>query len=615
MTKTKARQAGQGPAGSPARLGIERLFWLIPLVAIVVYANTFTADFTYDDLDVVAKNTTLRSLAGIPGLFTSTYWAGLDSASDKSLYRPLTMTTYALEYQVHGLKPGWFHVVNVLLHALVSLALYLVAKQVSRDGRVAFAAALLFAVHPIHTEAVSNVVGRAEILALAGMLGTIAAYLREMSARGRAIWLWGALSVLSYLGAMMSKEVGITAPALILLTEIVFPRCRHLLKGSHRAVATFLGFGGAAAVFLLLRAGAVTNRVAHVGLAHTPTPERILTALRVLAEYVGLLLAPVRLTADYWLVPLARGPWDRGFLAAVLTLVALCAAGLWSWKRRSEVAWGLGFAAITIFPVSNLPFAIGVMKAERLLYSPSAGFLVAVGGVLAALTESKRGRRAGLLILFLAAIVLSGLTVRRNADWHDNRALAAATLRRTPASPSFNVVMGNWYREHKDNVRAREHYARAVEALPTDKVSIYNLGNIELDQGRLEEAISYYRRAIALDPGYANAVNNLGSAYQKLGRYQEAADMYLRFKNLKPDSPYPLLNLMAVYIDAKDYRAALALAEEAMQRFPDNADIQYNAAALYGALGRTEDADRALGRARALDKSASRGGPPTPKSP
>ena len=603
MTKTRTRQAGEGPAGSPPPSTVNRLVWLIPLVAIAVYANTFTADFTYDDFDVVAKNLTLRSVAGIPGLFTSTYWAGLDSASDKSLYRPLTMTTYALEYQAHGLNPRWFHVVNVILHALVSLVLCLVVRQVTRSGTVAFAAALLFAVHPIHTEAVSNIVGRAEVLALLGMLGTIAAYLTAMAARGKAVWLWGALSVLTYLAATMSKEVGITAPALIVAAEIIYPRRRYLLKAAPRAISTFLGFGGAAALFLLLRGEAVTNRVAHVGLAHAPAPERIMTALRVLGEYVGLLLAPVRLTADHWLVPLVRRPSDPGFLAALLALSALGLAAFWSRKRRPEIAWGLAVAAVTVFPVSNLPFAIGVMKAERLLYSPSAGFLVAAGGVLAALIESRRGRRAGLIVLVAATVILSGLTWRRNVDWHDNRSLATATLARTPASPSFNVVMGNWYRERKDNTGARRHYTRAVEALPTDKVSLYNLGNIEMDEGRLEDAISYYGRAIAIDPRYANAVNNLGSAYQKLGRYEEATRMYLRFKDLKPDSPYPLLNLMSAYIDSKDYRAALAVAEEALGRFPDNADIQYNAAALYGALGRTEDAARALDRARVLEKT------------
>ncbi|MFH1220888.1 MAG: tetratricopeptide repeat protein [Candidatus Eisenbacteria bacterium] len=571
---------------SPRARSLTKLVWLVPLTAMLVYSNTFRSDFTYDDMDIVAKNPAIRSLSNIPGLFTSTYWVGVDSAPDKSLYRPLTMTTYALEYRVHGLRPGWFHEVNVLLHALASLLLFFLVREIFANEALAIIAALLFAVHPIHTEAVANVVGRAEILALVGIILCSWGYFVAMRLQGFRVWCWGLVSVLAYLGGTLSKEVGVTAPAVILMTEVMLPRRRNILRGRRRALALFGGYAASLTLFLLLRSGAVSNRVVHVGFADLPSGARILTALRVLMEYVGLLLAPVRLSADYWRVPITLSPSQLSALAALAVVAAIGYAIAWSWKRYPAIAWGLGLFAITILPVSNIPFAIGVMKAERLLYSPSSGFLVAVGGVLAALLARPARRRAALAMVCAATVALSIMTWERNHVWKDNLSLARATLKRTPDSPSFNVVMGNWYRQQGKNTEAKKYYLKAASLLPSDKATLFNLGNIESDEKNYEAAITYYRRAIGIDPNYASAINNLGSVYHKLGRYTEAAQMFGRFRDLEPNSPHPYLNLMAVYIDARQYDAALTVTQEALRRFPNEADIQANAAILYGLLRR-----------------------------
>jgi Flp pilus assembly protein TadD len=611
MAKRRRRKLesseGAPPAGvsSHAAAGglAGRMVWLIPVLAVLVYLNTMNAEFTYDDIDIIKKNETLRSTANIPELFTSTYWAGVQSAPDQSLYRPITMTTYALQYAIHGLRPGWFHVVNVALHALVCLVLFFAMREIFRNETVALVSGLIFAVHTIHTEAVAGVVGRAEILALLGILLCVWAYFRIMrEPAGRAGGFF-ALSVAAYLMAMLSKEGGIVAPVIILMTEILIVGRRNLLRLRRRAVGLFVAYGLCAVLFLALRSHATLNRVVHTGWVGVSDPARIWTAFRVCMEYAGQVFLPIGLAADYWIVTIAESPIELTVLASLLLTVSCLFVIAWSSGKYPAVAWGLCFWGITLFPVSNIPFAIGVMKAERLLYAPSLGLIVTVSGLLALFASRTRAYRLVGVIVTVCVVALSVLTWRRNSVWQDDHALAAATLEVTPDSPTFNIALGLWHRGRGDDSQARMYYLRAIDILPNNKTSLFNLGNIELDQGNSEEAVSYYQRALIVEPDFADALNNLGQAYHQLGRYDRAVEMYKKYQQMVPDKPYAYMNLMVAYREKGDYDEALRVTEEALSRFPDVADIHFNAAAIYGDLGRDQEARRAHIRGQQLEAS------------
>jgi tetratricopeptide (TPR) repeat protein len=428
-------------------------------------------------------------------------------------------------------------------------------------------------------------------------------YFKAMAARGGRVVGLLAVSIAAYLLGMMSKEGGVTAPLVILMTEIVMSNRRYLVRARRRAIAAFAGYGLAAALFLVLRSLALSNRVLHLGLVGVPSLQRIWTGLRVSMEYMGLLFAPVGLTADYWRIPISRSPFEIAVLASVLLIVSLLFVIAWSQKKAPAVAWGLCFWGLTLLPVSNIPFAIGTMKAERLLYSPSAGLLVAVAGSLAILTA--RGglvRRVVTVIVIAAIALLSVLTWQRNHDWENNFTLATVTLEKVPDSPSFTMIMGNCFRDQGNNAEARKYYLRLLEVIPFHRSALFNLGNVALDEGDLDEAVSYYKRVLNLHPDYTKALNNLGQAYQRMERYADAAAAYERFKDLKPDNPYPYVNLQVVYLRQQNLPAALEVTEEALTRFPEVEDIHHNASAVYQALGREEEAREALGRARRLEQ-------------
>ena len=151
---------------APQPQWFRHIWWAVPLLAILVYLPAFNADFTLDDVLIVEENTYVKSLDKIPDIWTSHYWAGKLDASDDGLYRPLTLTTYTLQYAMFGEKPFAFHLINILLHAAVCLVLMKFVQLLFKEAWLVAMAGMLFAIHPLHAEAVAGIVGRAELLAV-----------------------------------------------------------------------------------------------------------------------------------------------------------------------------------------------------------------------------------------------------------------------------------------------------------------------------------------------------------------------------------------------------------------------------------------------------------------
>ena len=201
---------------TPIPSWIKHAWWIIPLIAIAVYLPAFNADFTLDDVPIIEENAYIKSIDKIPAIWTSHYWAGKVDANDTGLYRPLTLTTYNLQYAISGDSPAAFHILNILLHALVCLVLFKMTSLLFGDYRLAVIAGLLYAVHPIHSEAVAGIVGRAEILAALFMLTSMISY-HHWRMTGQLKWMLALL--ISTFAAITSKEHGFLIPSLLTLQE------------------------------------------------------------------------------------------------------------------------------------------------------------------------------------------------------------------------------------------------------------------------------------------------------------------------------------------------------------------------------------------------------------
>jgi len=548
----------------PSRL--RHAVWFIPLVAVLVYLPTFRAAFTFDDIPIIEENQLVRSTGQLGAIWRSHYWAGKVDAEDKGLYRPLTLTTYNLQYALSGENPAPFHAVNVLLHALVCLLLLLTVQRLTHNAWLGAATALLFAVHPVHTEAVAGIVGRAELLAAGFMLAAMLAYDRYRH-NGRILWL--ALLALATFGAVTSKEHGFVTGPLIVLQELYYffsgrqkePRPGRLVAG--------LGVVAVVSAALLVIRMQVTGDPASHELWHGVSgPDRMATAIRIVMEYVGLHLVPWPLVADYWsdLAPI-RGWASAGAWAGLVVLLAMTGIVITLRKRKTVIAWGVAFFLLTLLPVSNFLFAIGFVKAERILYIPSIGLLAAIVGALWWMRVKPWGRSLAPALYGLMILAFIPLTWQRATEWKDNLTLAAATLRQSPTNPRFNNMMG------------KELNARGDQA----------------------QAITYYRRALEGNPNHVPALVNYGLALSGSGQPREAAGILEKALNLNPGNMPVYVNLMSVYRSLGELDKNVAVADRAVDRFPRSAAILWNAANAHQLVGDMARADELRALARAID--------------
>jgi XRE family aerobic/anaerobic benzoate catabolism transcriptional regulator len=371
---------------------------LVAAAAFAVYLNSLGGALFYDDVMAVLKNPLVHDCDVAWNLSRPSWNGGI---RDK-LWRPTATLTFAMNHALHGLAPFGYHLANVVLHAAVSVLVLSVLAAVPVAPRTAVAAALLFAVHPIHTEAVASVVGRAELLAAGGFLLAWWCCIAAMPPPGRRGWAWTAprrSPTSSRCAARRSRWR--SRPcwlADLLRQESRWSAFVRRAPSPCRPQAVTVGF-------VVLpehhRDGQVTPTA---DLLDNPLVallvSRLLTAVAVIGLYAYRLAFPLRLSADYSFdqVPAVTTPFDGGFLGGVAVLLVGIALGWWTWRRAPAVALGLAALGLTFTVVSNLFFLIGTIMGERLVYLPSAGFCLALAGGWPPSAASARGRavcRAG----------------------------------------------------------------------------------------------------------------------------------------------------------------------------------------------------------------------------
>lgn len=523
-------------------------------LAAAVYANAAGNGFALDDEFIIVNNERVHGIDRIPQALTKPYWPRAPGRI--GLFRPLTVSTFAVEWELWGHDPRPFHLTNIALHALVTVLVFALLMGVLREGDgpdpaarsdparqdpatrrrpttlAAAAGAAVFAVHPVHTEAVANTVGRAEVLATAFVLAAAVLYVRgDLSRTRRRLWGGAAVIAVAYLLGLASKEIAVTLPALLLVLEAgrgwrggsvggAAPGASGSGGGFRDWAGGFGGFGGvreyagrvlarwpvyaAAGVALLGYLGA-RRAVLGTALGNDAAPffqpltgfERLLTAVSVWPEYLRLLLFPAELVADYSpgvLMPVgAVGPEVvAGVLVGALAVLVVVGA----WARARPVALGVVFFVVAVLPVSNLVVPIGVLLAERTLYLPSVGLALGVAGAWRWVTSERPAWRpvaGGVLAL---AVVLGGLrTWVRNPTWRSTDAVMATLAADHPESFRVQWMLAGELQARGRTAEALERYRRAADLLPGHYQLRLQYARALLDAGRVDEAIAGFRAA------------------------------------------------------------------------------------------------------------------------
>ncbi len=583
--RQNVRSGSDARQPSAERIGTAMLI-LIVVAAVGCYLNSLYGVLLFDDVNAIVENAAVRDVDLRRIVGTASWWG---DPSGVPVYRPVTTLTFAINWALGGDRPVGYHVVNVMLHAAACVALAAVLVRVTGHARLATLAALLFAVHPVHTEAVASIVGRAEVLA--AMLALLAWLCVEQAKRSTAPrWAWWCAAGLALALGILSKESAVTVIAAVVAGDLVYRRRIDVPGTAALAV-------GAAAALILRTAvlgggfglGIAPARLDNV-LAGAPLGPRVLTAVEVIGRYARTLAWPFHLSADYSYpqIELAASPLDRGVLAGVAVLLGAAAAALWGWRRNRHVTFAILFMATTFSVASNLLVTIGTIMAERLLYLPSAGFCLLV----ACLGGLFRQRRMATVTMVALVCGLAALTVQRNRVWRDPQVFFETMVATAPRSARSHRELGLvWSRLGRHDAALAELQA-ALALDPGNAVTLYNLGNALAQAQRYDDAIVAYREAVERQPDLVAAIANLGSAYSARGDERAAEDWFRRGLEVDPHSPSLHMNLA----NACFRQGRVAEAEAAYQRSialdPRDAIARLNYAAFLGSLSRFDDAAR-----------------------
>ena len=552
-----------------------RAFALCALTA-AAYANSFHAGFAFDSRQLVLQDPRVHAATAenVDLILQHSYWWPY---GESGLYRPMTTLSYLFNYALLGSadRPASYHAFNLLMHLANVLLVWLLLRRVTRQEALSFAAAAIWAVLPLSTEAVTNIVGRADLLAALGVLSGLLMYLQAREARGavRAGWLLGMLAATT--AAVFSKESGIVIAPIVAAYELVW-------RGKRSAAALAAATAAMAAPLLALwiaRARAV-GAAPSAEFAFIDNPIVAagfwigrLTALKTAGVYLWRLASPAVLSADYSFdqIPLARG--SASDWLAWLTVAACTAAIVVRARHDRATAFFGAFALIAFVPASNLLLTTGTIFGERLLYLPSAG-LVAVAALAAA-----RWPKPAASIAAIVVVAFGARTWARNRDWESDLTLWRAAVVASPSSAKAHRALA----EAMYDADPAHANIDAVIAEAERSVAILD---------RLPDDLNDYRSFRQLGAYYLDARRSYPRALMLLQRAARMASAGARIDpnpNREPEADIDRL-LAAALLELHDPDRALEAAVSARDLNPLNALAYRLAAQAHLAQRRADEA-------------------------
>ena len=511
---------------------------VLAAVALLPYLATLRNGFVYDDFDQVLVNPYIRNFHHLREIFTTSVWSFMgDFRSSSNYYRPFMSLGYLFCYKLFGLNAVGFHLANLLANLGVVLLIYLVTLRMFRSAAVALVSACVFALHPIHTEAVDWIAAVTELeLALFYLL---AFWLFLTSARvgGKCSTPLQVGMAGSFVLALLSKEQALTLPLLAALYEHFFREDRAETTKVQK-IRRYGPLWLLAAVYLGVRARYLGGFAPSLYRPGFGTEDRMISALALFGRYCWKLVWPAEL-CGYYIFPTdvsALIPWAMGGIVAL----AICALAF-GFLRKSDrqAAFGVVWLLLTLAPVLNVRWMTSNPFAERYLYLGSVGFCWMVGsaGVRGWTRLSARGTRWRVALPLAAGLIATLWVVRistRNRDWRDNITFYTATLAISPYAYYIHNNLGTVYWAQGNIPAAEREFRTALRLAPASEYALHNLGLVANAQKNYRDAELLFLQALAIRPNYSDAHLDLGRTYEAAGRLPEAEAQLRAAENLSP---------------------------------------------------------------------------------
>jgi len=549
------------------------LFLLLVSITTLVYYDSFNNSFVYDDYPFIVENKAIRKLDmnQLISYFTSPDAVSSHEGLSRDVWRPLMTVSFAVDYRLWALQPRFYHIENTLLHIGNSILVYIAIFLMLGNTLAAFVASVVFAIHPVQTEAVTWISGRANVLFLFFFLLSFIFHIRERRKdRGGFDYT---NSLVLFLCALLSKEMAIVLPLIFILYDAYF----YGKKGFKYYVLYYLPFL-LISVFYVLARSSVTGGFAQReywwgGGLFT----NFLMTLKAVAEYIRIIVFPLNLKILY-LMPAPASIFTKDMLGAILVLSGVVAFYLLLRKKKVISFYFLWFF-VALIPVYNIvPFK--AVMAERFLYLPLIAFAAGFGMLFAYINEASGINprlRTALNFSFVGILIFYGaLTISRNIEWRDELTFYMQEAGRSPDDPTahynFAFACGKEAKKHAaDREMAGRYYAlaiseykRAIRLKPTSQLAYAGLANIYNETGYYDEAIKNFKKALAIKEN-SDLYNNLAVAYYCQGMYDEALRYCRRALYLSPGHVNGYINLGNAYLMKKEYGKARAAWLEAIK--------------------------------------------------
>jgi tetratricopeptide (TPR) repeat protein len=553
---------------------------IIVLFSFLVYFSALSGDFVYDDMGQILKNPWIRDIKNIATIFSESVWGYRPAISISNYYRPLMHIIYMLNYYLFGLKPWGFHLVNILFHCGVSVLVFLIIRSFLTENRAPvppvylsspFIAAMLFAAHPIHTEAVTWIAGLPDVAFTFFYLLSFYLYIRSRGRVSRGYLF----SVVCFTLAAFFKEPALTLPIILLAYDYLFGEVR---TRPVYYVRRYIPYAIIGSVYLVLRMRALGGFAPQTRYAMLSTYQYVINVFPLFMHYLEKLLLPLDLNAFYVFRPIASLLEPKGILSFIGTIVFLVLLYI-ALKKNEVVFLGLLFVTVPLLPVLYIPALGENTFTERYLYLPSVGYLILLAVFLSWAMEKLPRAGRGITIVSIAIVGLyTAGTIDRSAVWKDNFSLWSDTAQKSPESAIAHDGLAFAYASKGQLDMAIAEFQIALRLNPDYAEAHKNLGVAYASKGQLDMAIAEFQIALRLNPDSAEAHYNLGRAYASKGQLDMAIAEFQIALHLNPDYAEAHNNLGVAYASKGQLDMAIVEYQTALRSEPDYALAHYNLA-------------------------------------
>jgi len=593
-------QSEEGNLSQPKNLWNLLIVPLFVLLGFLLYSNTFHSPFLLDDLSNIVENSNIRVV--------DITWDSMSKVLTGSAWeRPIPMLSFALNYYFGRYQVMGYHVVNILIHVINGLVLFLFLKMtltllqkqpaysISNNSKhIAFFAALLWFVHPLCTQSVTYISQRMNSMMAMFYILSFYLYVKGRLTRKAPHFYFISCAILGIF-ALLCKELAATLPFFIFLYEWYFFQDlnKEWLKRNIRwifiGILPFIGIG----IICLLNQDLMRAMAMQYSASDFTFGQRFLTEFRGVIYYLSLIFYPhpSRLNLDHDF-PISVSLIDPGSTVFSLGIImGLVATGFYAAKRYRLIAfclfWYLGNLAIEVVIIPL--FSSKEIIFEHRTYLPS--MLISLLVVILIFRMIKHVKLTAALICIIA-LVFCGWTYQRNGVYHDAVSLWSDTVKKSPNKARPHNHLGKALKDQGKVKEAEKHYTKALQIDPEHPQALYNLGNVLYQRGRFKEAGRYFAEALRIKPDYANAHNNLGNALLAQGQLEEAFEYFTKALRINPNLSESLYNMGKVKMDQGEHKEATKYYIQALRINPDFVGAHYDLGNSFLEQGKFNDAIR-----------------------